>query len=278
MVALIARVVFAFLVPGSLLLLAGVSFGQSTALLPWRPVAVRATLWLVPLLALLLGWRFNRSKPVYLILVLLLAERAVSFYSPMTGGSAGGVAMIVQVVALLLPLNFVVLGLGAERGLFSIHALPRLLLILAQPPLVLLVALRYPQALSVLQSDILPFSLPWKGHLAPIGQLLFCAGLAFLLGRWLVYRGAMENGLFWGLLAAWQGLAFTEGLQLSLAFGVAGLILAAAIVEDAHTMAFRDELTGLPSGAVGIALSRRSICALILDSGGGSRASKCPSS
>jgi diguanylate cyclase (GGDEF)-like protein len=61
------------------------------------------------------------------------------------------------------------------------------------------------------------------------------------------YPGAMENGLFWGLLATWQGLAFSGGLRLTLLFGVAGLILACAIVEDAHSLAFHDELTGLPS-------------------------------
>ncbi len=212
MVALIARRLFGFLVPGSLLLLAGIWFNHSPALLSWRPLAARTTLWLVPLLALLLGWRFNRSKPVYVILVLLLAERAVHFYSPLPGGASDVVTLIVQVVALLLPLNFVLLGLGAERGLFSVHTLPRLLLIMVQPLLVILVATRYPKVLTLLQVDFMPFALPWPGHLAQAGQVFFWLGLAFLLGRWLITKGGFGKRSFLGAAGCLAGLGFFRWL------------------------------------------------------------------
>jgi hypothetical protein len=176
-------------------------------------------LWLAPLLALVLGWRFNRSKPVFLILVLLLAERAVDYFSPMPGGDRDGVAVVVQVAALLLPLNFVLLGLGAERGLFGLHALLRLLLVVAQPILVTLVATSHPHLLAVLRAEFMPFALPWPGHLAPAGQLAFGLGLAFLLGRWLVTRGPWKTvssggcwlpGRGWPLAAAY-GLPSCSG-------------------------------------------------------------------
>ncbi len=63
----------------------------------------------------------------------------------------------------------------------------------------------------------------------------------------LVRRGAVERALLWGMAASLLALAAgpdTTGGRLH--HLVAGLILAAAVVESSYVMAFHDELTGLP--------------------------------
>ncbi len=248
MLVLVVRRLFVFLVPGGLLLLAGILFNHNPAAAPWQPLVMKLTLGLGSLAGILLGWRFNRSKPVFLILALLLAERGIALLAPARGLVPPAMAPgLFQMVALLLPLNFILLSLGWERGLFSFSGLWRLLALAGQPLLLLALVLWQPGLPVWLRAELLPGVPPLPGRLCQAAQLAFLLAAIYLLIRLALRRGALEAGYCWSLVAAWQGLAFSTGSRLSIALGVAALILAGGIVEAAHTLAFRDELTGLPS-------------------------------
>src|SRR5712691_4087996 len=79
--------------------------------------------WLVPG-GLLLSWRFNSSRVLFSLLVLLLAHRAVDFFSlGQTHTGPGRTAVIL--VALLIPLNYIALAFMRERGLTIAGIAPR---------------------------------------------------------------------------------------------------------------------------------------------------------
>ena len=69
---------------------------------------------------LLIAWRFHSSRIFFAMLVLFLAERAISYFSFVSGGHGASNApgsTAVAAVGLLLPLNFVLLSLAARKGI-----------------------------------------------------------------------------------------------------------------------------------------------------------------
>src|SRR5271170_5243408 len=87
---------------------------------------------------LLLAWRFHSSRIFFALLVVFLAQEAISYFSSsFTSGSltsahvpaSGPGSIALAAVGLLLPLNFVLLSLHRERGFtFSSVAPPSLFL------------------------------------------------------------------------------------------------------------------------------------------------------
>ena len=71
---------------------------------------------------LLMAWRFHSSRIFFALLVVFLAERAISYYSSfpqivfphIVGGGPANTALVA--VGLLLPLNFVLISFARERG------------------------------------------------------------------------------------------------------------------------------------------------------------------
>src|SRR5260370_5429299 len=80
---------------------------------------------------LLLAWRFNSSRLLFSLLALLLAHRAVAFFSngPLPTGNvlAGPGRTAVALTALLIPLNLIAFAQLRERGLSIPGTAPRFL-------------------------------------------------------------------------------------------------------------------------------------------------------
>jgi diguanylate cyclase (GGDEF)-like protein len=232
------------LLPGALLL-AAVSLSLHPAglreaaapLVPAFPLTVLAG-------GILLAWRFDRSRLVLALAVLLLTDRALLAWAPVGGGGEVGRA-IFGALTLLVPLDLAALGWLPERGL------------LARPGRV---------ALAVLAAEIVligvlcqPLFLPMSGGLDAlvrpgVGMLsrpaLVVFGLAFLVIalRAVLHATALECGAVGTLVATF--LAFRAGgggLDSSLYLATGGLILVLSLIETWHGMAYDDELTGLPA-------------------------------
>lgn len=233
----------ALLIPGGLILAAAAIV---TLIEPWRPwLTLLGTHGPLVLLALafLLGWRFNRSRLVYGALLLFLADRLL-----LAGNTTGGLASQAApwLVALVLPLNFLLLSCLSERGLFTPIGGCRLLAIAVQAGIVAHLAFEAP--LTVLRwlakADL---ALP-KGFFLSLPVVLASGAAAgVILWRFGRRRDPLDQGLFWALASAMAALWFQGPVALSsYFFATACLILLIAALESAHGMAFRDELTGLP--------------------------------
>jgi diguanylate cyclase (GGDEF)-like protein len=74
------------------------------------------------------------------------------------------------------------------------------------------------------------------------------AAVVLLLVRLAQFHKAIDNGMFWSLIAACLGLEAGGAGKIGTAyFGVAGFILASSIIENSYSLAYQDELTGLSS-------------------------------
>lgn len=222
-----------------------------------------ARIWLLPWVlagvALLLGWRFNRSRLLFAMLLVLLADQAMRLASmgfPELGGA------ISQATMLLLAGNLAMLSFWRERGVLTSVGLMRLALVLVQP--LLLAAYFFGQGRAEgWRSPPLLVSVEIPGFGAVPPSLLGCLLAAgVLLFRYHRNRDPLDHGLFWAMVAgALATNLVTPGVLASYYFGVAGLILIVATLEAAHSMAFRDELTGL--------LARRALNETLDKLGGG---------
>jgi hypothetical protein len=106
----------ALLVPGGVLLLTAVLL-LDTGVVPVSTAAVDFYSYAVFAAGILLAWRFHSSRVLFALIVLLLAHRALGFFSTGRAAATGPGRVAFEVVAFLLPLNFVILSLMRERGL-----------------------------------------------------------------------------------------------------------------------------------------------------------------
>ena len=233
-----------FFFPGAVLLLATVGLLEGRLL--GNSLADFARLYPLVVFSagVVLAWGFNRSRIVYALLALALANWALYRFT-----APGLNAVIYPAVACLLPLNLAAFPWLDERGLLTPRGLLRAGVLLLQVVAVALLThpgfaglariLRY----SPLDSIRLPALL-----LPQLALLFFLLAFLLLLFRYLLRQGAMEKGFLWALLAAFLGLnAGAPSPAATIYLATAGLILAVSVIETSHAMAYRDDLTGLPA-------------------------------
>ena len=228
----------ALLVPGGILLFGVVALANSG----WFTLALPALsfLYYCALVGgMLLAWRFHSSRTFLALLDLFLAQQAASFvagqpYLPTT----------IQAVAVLIPINFILIALMHERGLTAESLAPVGLLLFVQS---LTVAVFW-------GSSGRPSPLVHARHFGdpvPIARyaiVVIIAAAALLLLRFLLTRKPVESALFWSLCSIALALRSTEMPRTStLYWAAAACILAVSIVENSYLLAYHDELTTLPS-------------------------------
>src|SRR6266853_1414705 len=236
----------AWLVPGGLLLALAAALVNSSLFAQLAPsigfyyVAVFAA-------GLLLAWRFNSSRLLFSLLTLLLAHRAVAFFSngqAFTGYVQTGSVLTgpgrtaVALAALMIPLNFIVFAQMRERGLTIAGIAPRFGLLFLES--VVFAVLCRPENSFV--NPLHPGAFP-----IPLWILLsFVAAIAVFVWRFYQTRKPIEPGFAWSVAAIFLWLQFAPVGTVSDAYvATAALILAASLIETSYVLAYHDELTGI---------------------------------
>ncbi|HKJ05470.1 MAG TPA: GGDEF domain-containing protein [Geopsychrobacteraceae bacterium] len=194
-------------------------------------------------IAMLLGWRFNRTRLIYAILILFLSDRILDYFS--TAGSSSQFVFVIVTTA--LPLNLLIVSLFKERGLFNARGAIWLAFLTAQViGASWLYAHLLKQSIFWLRYQALPFPLDLQPTLTQPTLLMFFLSLSILTIRFYLRPAALEASFLWALATILFGLLYPDGQALTLYFAAAGLMLVIGVVETSHFMAYRDELTGLP--------------------------------
>ncbi|HAD03988.1 MAG: hypothetical protein A2091_12895 [Desulfuromonadales bacterium GWD2_61_12] len=246
-----------FLIPGGVLALIALliySFQidslQVKGFLPYYPP-------LVLLGGLFIGWRFNRSRLVYVLLALAAAKLALDGVAVPTPTPTDGSPLVISeaekvvaaAIAGLFPLNLAFFASCQERGFLTWQGKVRAGFIGGQ---ILFVGVFLK---TDLEGALSFFTHPWLDwppllHL-PLSQfaiLVFLFTASYLLKRFVDKPVAFEAAFFWALLVVIIPLAFAvRGPGMSFWLATAGLIMTVGTLEASHSMAFRDELTGLPA-------------------------------
>jgi diguanylate cyclase (GGDEF)-like protein len=235
-----ARTWKAWLVPGGLLLALAVALVNSPLFVLVAP-SLSFYYAAVFVAGLLLAWRFNSSRVLFSLLVLLLAHRAIDFFAAgqLSGPVHGGPGrMAVTLSALLIPLNFVVFASMRERGLSVAGVVPRFGVVFLES--VIFAVLCRPE------------NSPGNGKAGdgsglPIWVWLsFAVATAVLGWRFFQTRKPIEPGFAWCVAAVFLWLEFAPVGKMSDAYvATAALILGASLIETSYVLAYHDELTGI---------------------------------
>jgi len=208
-------------------------------------------------IALLLSIRFNRSR--YTLLLLLVGVAGLS----QTHWRGQLLPATENLLFAMLIVNAFAVSLLRDRSLFSIHGFGRLLALALQGVAIWYLATQtslLPRALVDHEWFTLPDSLAIFVQLADgIIIIALLVNLAHMVLS-LACNSSIQASFFGcqlGLLGIASG--YPHATFVALMVSACGLIVTLAIIMDSHDMAYRDELTGLPS--------RRALSQLLLSLG-----------
>jgi diguanylate cyclase (GGDEF)-like protein len=240
--SLLKLFLYRFIVPGALLVVTAMALRFPENLPEPLPAFVQIYPYGVFIVGILLGLGFNRSRPLFAILVLALVERSLLRFPPWLDDQSDVGEVIFRMAGILLPLNLVWLSLLTERGTLTLRGAARLGLIVVQAVCVAFLC-RVCPAWTLRALEIVSFDIRVGGAASSVGpaQAAFVGAFLFLLFRFLTRPDPIEGGFLWGLVGAFTGLYIAP-----LYFSTAGLIIVVSILAASHSMAFLDELTGLP--------------------------------
>ena len=217
--------------------------------LPYSLIGLRA--W-GPLLMLAitgtLALAFNRGRVVFAVVSLIAAFVAYRFYLH-EGLGQFSARTIFAAVCVFVPLNLATLSVLRERGVFTFYGARRLGSIALQAVLTAWVIDSQRHEITDWVYRPLIEAAPLAGALIPQLALLLLVLGVIVTVIVAIAHGSAIDGSFAGALVAFA-LAY-EGIDTPHYFSVyltaSAAILGAAVLQDTFRLAFRDELTGLPS-------------------------------
>jgi len=243
-----AKKTLIFLVPAAILTAAFFALQEIAALSPAHRELLLISPYLFAVTGMFLSVHFHRGRPftaLFLVSILYFSYR-----SYLTAGISGFAPQgIYLALALLLPLNFALLALMRERGVFSLAGRLRFGFLAVQTAIIwLLFRHRFEEILPLLTRKFIP--LETLDNLLLPQPLLAVAAISILLTAFLAAKrqAPIESGLLGALLALLISLARITSPDIPALFSAAaGLIITLSILQDSYNMAFRDDLTGIPS-------------------------------
>ena len=204
--------------------------------------------YLVTALGMFLSIHFHRGRPFMALLLLVLfywASRAIPNLAAIELSLQG----TYQAFVLLVPLNLVFLAVMRERGLFTTAGRLRLAFLAIQAAFAcwlfsshLFDLLPYIARSFALLPKASALNIPEPALLAAGASIILIAALA-------MHRQApIESGLLGTLVAFLIACNWLKHPDIHTAYCTAGaLIITLSVLRDSYNLAFRDELTGLPS-------------------------------
>jgi diguanylate cyclase (GGDEF)-like protein len=213
-------------------------------------------------IGIIMGWRFNNAGMILTLFTLSLSYFALSNLGPISPTKGVEGLSIHEAISFLLPLNVAYFSTLKKRRILTSKGLFWLALIMFQafavillcnPQMIIKIKGSYPliskmlanlsmKLRSILHDDSF-FGLK---NISTLSILSFLAALIFLFMRFNRSRDSLSAGSLCTLVAVFLGVADHSAPSPMLYFSVAGLVLIITSIETSFSMAYIDELTGLP--------------------------------
>lgn len=195
------------------------------------------------LVGIILGIRFNKSKVFFLCIILALSQMILS------ADIVHKLPKIFYILSFLLPINIFLFAVLGERGILTSWGKLRFALILAE---IIFLWWTAQPGNRPMESLIGYRLVNWKiTQVIPVPQvsiLLFFCVFLFLNIRMFLNPSLIDSSLIGVVLNVLSGLLLkNEIIFLKIFFAMSGLILIIGIVETSYSMAYLDELTGIPA-------------------------------
>ena len=203
--------------------------------------------WALIALGIVVALAFRRGRIVFALLTLAAAHAT---YTLLLANGLNGVPArgVFAALCLFVPLNLAALCVLPERGSFNMHGARRLAVLALEAACAAWLA--FGAAGDVIARLYAPLFEPaLVASPVPHGGLITLAlAFAICFGVWLARRAPLDLGFAGAAAAVAIALHRVAAPQaFTLFVAAAALLLLIALLQDTFRMAFRDELTGLPS-------------------------------
>jgi diguanylate cyclase (GGDEF)-like protein len=237
-----------FAVPATVLVAAYLLLSRMDTLSPARQELLVTAPYLISVVGMFLAVHFHRGRPFFILLLLALYYWCFQTFLP-----SGMVSTVSRGVYLtfvfLVPANITLFAAMRERGLFTPAGRMRCGFLAGQAFFATwLVRYRLVDAEPYLTRKFLQF--PLLDSLVLPQPALLLAVLCVLVTTVLVVRrqAPVDSGLLGGQVAFLVACGGVARPGVTVAYCTAGaLIVTLSILQDSYNMAFRDDLTGIPS-------------------------------
>ncbi len=221
------------LIPGGILLLIAALL-VSTGWLTLAQPALTFLYYSGMVGGMLLAWRFHSSRIFLALTVIFLAQQAAAI----SAGQPPYIPATLHAIAVLVPINFVLVSMMQERG-FTLESVgPLALFLLAQTLTVTVFCGAASRVRTLSATTVVP----------RYGSVILISTAIFLVARFLRSRKPVDSALFWTLAAFTLALQSATSVRATTTYwAAAGFILATSIIENSYLLAYHDELTTLPS-------------------------------
>jgi diguanylate cyclase (GGDEF)-like protein len=191
---------------------------------------------------ILLAWRFHSSRIFFALLMLFLAEEAIE----VLGGPSSGLSYwtVLRAVAVLVPVDFVLVAVMRESGFTASSMAPVGMLLFVESIIIVV----FSQTAWLAPQATRPHHVAGILSLPDYAVFAFACASVFLAVRYFLTRKPIDSALLWSLVAFFLSLRFAGSPRISTLYSTgSACILAASIIENSYLLAYHDELTSLPS-------------------------------
>jgi diguanylate cyclase (GGDEF)-like protein len=231
-------------------------------ILPVVPYAVCA-------LGIIMGWRYGNSGMMLASFVLAISYLVFSRFPPTNNVAEVMGPSLFQTVAFLLPVNLAGFTLLTKRRIFTSTGILSVFLVILQISVVVMLcspphdpgatlvsrmasvssesAEKFAQLLTAVRSFLHESSFFGNVHVSTSSALAYCAAVIFVVIRFTLKRDVILAGFLGVLVATFIGIAAdTMEPSMVIFFSAAGLMLIITSIEASFSLAYLDDLTGLP--------------------------------
>jgi diguanylate cyclase (GGDEF)-like protein len=199
-------------------------------------------------LGIILCIRFNQGRVFLIILLLILFDLILRYYSELSITVQTYSQILYPLMCLLIPLNIVIISHFKERGIFSLWGKIRILFILIELFVIYKIVIsNHPTIHKLLNYQFVKLPIE-KAFMNQTALLIYLITLLFFIIKAYVKKNAFEVRLAGVMISIFAALFFiNDQLSFSIFLSAAGFMLIVGIIQDSYSMAYLDELTGIPS-------------------------------
>lgn len=199
-------------------------------------------------LGIILSIRFNQGRVFLISLLLTLFQLFLNYSLELSISSITYSQILYPLICILIPVNIVIFSQLKERGLFSLWGKIRISFIIIEMFFIYkFTTFNNPLIETILNYKFvdLPFE---KIIINQIALLIFFLTIIFFIIKAYVKNNVFEVRLIGVIISVFTALLFVnDRISFSIFLSAAGLVLITSIIEDSYSMAYLDELTGIPS-------------------------------
>jgi diguanylate cyclase (GGDEF)-like protein len=211
--------------------------------------ALNITAYILSGVGMALSAGFNRSRVFIFLFLLALGQFVLTASAPAGYDARTFSGVVFYLACVLLPANILLFSLLKERGLLTPQGKVRLMVVAVQLVLaVVVIVSRDREIFSFISRELASPPFGWPTPVPATAFALFSAAVLLLGLRQLFRTMAADNALMATLLMLAAALHFKDiAVAIPIFFSAAAVILIVTAIRDSYSIAYMDELTGLPA-------------------------------